>query len=91
MNDYPETTGIIHQLGFGDPVEVSRQRWSVIISDKTVIHLDKLDELPNYYFKLETLVEDEKLTTIFRELEDTLQIFSLSPDDIVSVPYFELL
>lgn len=91
VSNYPETTSIIHQLGFGNPVEVSRQRWSVVISDKTALYLDKLDELPNYYFKIETIISDEKISGIFRELEETLQVFGLTHDDIVPVPYFELI
>lgn len=90
VSNYPETTGMIHQLGFGEPIEVSRQRWTVVISEKTVIHLDKLDELPNYYFKIETIVEEGKVGEIFRELMETLGVFGLSQEDVVAVPYFEL-
>ena len=90
VDNYPETTGIIRQLGFGEPAEVGRQRWTVVISEKTVIYLDKLDELPNYYFKLETVIEDEKVGEIFRELTETIQVFGFSEEDVVAVPYFEL-
>ena len=89
VKDYAEAVNIIHQLGFGEAVEVSKRRKSLTISDQTMIYLDQVEGLEGYYLKIET-VYDEKAKRIFEDLRETLGMFRQSPDDIVAVPYFEL-
>ena len=90
VSNYLETTSLIRPLGFAEPVEVSRRRQMLMISEQTTLYLDQLDELPGYYFKIETAVGEEKVGNVFRELRETLGVFGLAEEDIVSVPYFEL-
>lgn len=75
VKDYTEATGIIHQLGFRKVAEVSRQRQELWLDDKTVIYLDKVDGLQNYYLKIEAdLMEEDSVEALRGELFGILRM-----------------
>ena len=74
VKDYVEAVNIIHQLGFGNAVEVSRRRQVLTISEDAVMYLDKVDKVPGYYLKIETrLKDDDKVSEVMEDLKRTLR------------------
>lgn len=53
IDDYKSVAEMLLQLGFELSSEVSRKRQEVKISKTEVLYLDKVEDLPNYYCKLE--------------------------------------
>ena len=92
VKDYVEAVNIIHQLGFGNAVEVSRRRQVLQIGEDAVMYLDKVDKVPGYYLKIETrLRDDDKVTEVMADLKRTLKLFEQDERTIVNDPYFDLL
>lgn len=92
INDYVETVNLIHQLGFGNAVEVSRRRRMLKIGDDAVMYLDKVDRVPGYYLKIETkLKDDDKVSEVMDDLKRTLKLFSQDEKTITNDTYFDLL
>lgn len=75
IKDYSEAVNIIHQLGFKKVSEVSRQRQELKMSELT-IYLDKVENLPGYYAKMEApLLEGESSQAVREDFEKTFAIF----------------
>lgn len=75
VKDYSEAVNIIHQLGFKKVSEVSRQRQELKMSELT-IYLDKVENLPGYYAKMEApLLEGESSQAVREDFEKTFAIF----------------
>ena len=90
VKDYVEAVNIAQQLGFRQMAEVSRRRQELVIDDGVKLYLDKVENVPGFYAKLESVVRDgEKISAVFEDLEKTLKAFGAT--DIVDKPYFELL
>ena len=69
--------------------EVSRRRQELSMGEGTVIYLDKVDHLPDYYAKIETDLQDGDSVQAAREdLEKTFR--TLGESNFVEKPYFEL-
>lgn len=92
IKDYVEAVNIIHQLGFGNAVEVSRRRRVLEIGEDAVMYLDKVDKVPGYYLKIETKLKDsDKVSEVMSDLKRTLKLFSQDERTITSDTYFDLL
>lgn len=75
VGDYAEAVNIIHQLGFKKVSEVSRQRQELRMSE-LVIYLDKVENLPGYYAKMEApLLENESPLSVREDFEKTFAVF----------------
>ena len=53
VQDYTEAANIILQLGFKQVAEISRRRQEIKMGEGTVMYLDKVEGVQNYYAKIE--------------------------------------
>ena len=89
VTDYEKLVNIILQLGFKPTAEVSRRRQSLKLGEGTFIYLDKIDNLPGYYAKIESeLSSGDSVTEAKADLEKTFQ--TLGESNFTDKPYFEL-
>lgn len=89
VKNYTDATGIIHQLGFRKVAEISRQRQELWLDDKTVIYLDKVDGLENYYLKIEAdLAEEDSVEALRADLFSILRM--LGQETFIMQGYFGL-
>ena len=92
VKDYVEAVNMIHQLGFGSAVEVSRRRQVLEIGEDAVMYLDKVDRVPGFYLKIETrLKDDDKVSEVMVDLKRTLKLFAQDERTITNDTYFDLL
>lgn len=90
VSDYAEAVNIIHQLGFGSAIEVSRRRQVLEISENAVMYLDEVEKVPGYFLKIETKIEDnEKVSEVMDDLRRTLKLFG--QENLVRDTYFDLM
>ena len=89
VKDYAEAVNIIHQLGFKKISEVSRQRQELKMSELTIF-LDKVENLPGYYAKMEApLLEDESPISVREDFNKTFAVFGQK--DLVNQTFTELI
>lgn len=89
VKDYETVVNIILQLGFRPTAEVSRRRQDLKMGEGTFIYLDKIDNLPGYYAKIESvLTEKDSAVDARLDLEKTFQ--TLGESNFVDAPYAEL-
>ena len=89
VKNYEEIVSIILQLGFKLAKEVSRRRQTLNMGEGTKIHLDKIDNLPGYYAKIESeLTKKDSTIEAKTDLEKTFQ--TLGEGNFVESAYFEL-
>jgi len=89
VTDYEKLVNIILQLGFKLAREVSRRRQSLRMGEGTEIHLDKVDNLPGYYAKIETTLEPtDSVAEARTDLEKTFR--TLGENNFANSTYFEL-
>ncbi len=89
VKDYENTVNIILQLGFKLVGEISRRRQDLKMGEGTNIYLDKVENLPGYYAKIESdLNPDDSIVEAKLDLERTFQ--ALGESNFVESPYFEL-
>ncbi len=92
VSDYVEAVNLIHQLGFGSAIEVSRQRQTMTIGETAVMYLDQVDKVDGYYLKIETkLKDDDKVAEVMDDLRRTLKLFGLDEATIVNDTYSDLM
>lgn len=90
VSDYAEAVNIVHQLGFGSAIEVSRRRQVLEISENAVMYLDEVEKVPGYFLKIETKIEDnEKVSEVMDDLRRTLKLFG--QENLVRDTYFDLM
>ncbi len=90
VKDYTEASGIVHQLGFRKVAEVSRQRQELWLDDRTVIYVDKVEGLDNYYLKIEAEIsDDESVDLLRRDLFNILLM--LGQTTFTMQAYFDLI
>ena len=53
VTDYTEAANIILQLGFKQVAEISRRRQEIKMGEGTILYLDKIEGVQNYYAKIE--------------------------------------
>ena len=89
VSDYEKLVNIILQLGFKLAKEVSRRRQSLKMGEGTYIYLDRVDNLPGYYAKIESDLSDKD--SVFEAKQDLEKTFrTLGESAFVDKPYFEL-
>ena len=89
IKDYASVVNIILQLGFKLAAEVSRRRQELKTGEGTYIYLDKIDNQPGYYAKIESDLSAEDSVTAAREdLKKTFE--TLGESNFVDKSYFEL-
>ena len=87
---YVEAAQIAMQLGFELSAEVSRKRQDIKLSNTSTLYLDKVENLPTYFAKVESIIEDGKLVSTSRT--SALELFKkLGESSFVEQTYFELL
>lgn len=90
IGNYTEMSGIIHQLGFRKMAEMSRQRRALWIDRQTVIYLDKVEGLEDYYLKIEAeLGDDDSVEALWKDLLNMLAM--LGQESFTMQTYAELL
>ena len=90
VKDYTEAANIILQLGFKQVAEISRRRQEIRMEEGTVMYLDKVENLPGYYVKIEVEVESKDSIEVLRN--EILKTFeSLDQNNIVLQTYSELI
>ena len=81
---------MVHQLGFRKMAEMSRQRRALWIEEKTVMYLDKVEGLDDYYLKLEAEVGDnDSVEAVWRDLLSLLAM--IGQESFTMQTYAELL
>lgn len=89
IKDYENTVNIILQLGFKPFSEVSRRRQDLKTGEGTVIYLDKVENLPGYYAKIESeITPEDSVIEARQDLEKTFQ--TLGESNFVNKPYSEI-
>ncbi|MCR4753093.1 MAG: CYTH domain-containing protein [Candidatus Saccharibacteria bacterium] len=91
VSDYVEAVNMIHQLGFGSAIEVSRRRQAMEIGESAVMYLDEIEKIPGFYLKIETKIEDnEKVSEVMEDLKRTLRLFGQDEKSVVQDTYSDL-
>ncbi len=89
VKDYEKVVNIILQLGFKPIAEVSRRRQELKMGEGTFIYLDKIDNKPGYYAKIESELSDSD--SVIEAKEDLKKTFeTLGESSFVESAYFEL-
>lgn len=89
VSDYEKLVNIIFQLGFKLAKEVSRRRQELKMGEGNYIYLDKIDNLPGYYAKIESDLSDKD--SVQAAKDDLIKTFrTLGESNFVDMPYFEL-
>ena len=89
VQDYEKLVNIILQLGFKPAAEVSRRRQGLKMGEGTYIYLDKIENQPDYYAKIEsTLSATDSVASAREDLRKTFE--TLGESDFVDRPYAEL-
>lgn len=87
VSDYEKLVNIILQLGFRPAAEVSRRRQELSMGEGSNIYLDKIDNLPGYYAKIESDLQPEDSVQAARgDLEKTFH--TLGESSFIDKPYF---
>ena len=89
IKDYENTVSIILQLGFKPLSEISRRRQNLDMGEGTVIYLDKIENLPGYYAKIESEINpNDSVAEVKADLEKTFQ--TLGETSFSNQPYSEI-
>lgn len=89
IKDYENTVNIILQLGFKPASEVSRRRQDLKMGEGTYIYLDKIENQPGYYAKIEsTLAADDSVADVITDLKKTFE--TLGENNFIDNAYFEI-
>ena len=89
VKNYESTVNIIFQLGFKLAGEISRRRQDLHMGEGTNIYLDKIENLPGYYAKIESNLSPNDSTVDAKlDLKNTFK--TLGESNIIKSPYFEL-
>ena len=89
--DYSETAYILYQLGYELKYEVSRRRQELDMGEDIKIFVDKIDNVPGYYAKIESNLDDRDDPAEARaDLIETFKVLGVNSSQIVSETYGEL-
>ncbi|MBR2997216.1 CYTH domain-containing protein [Candidatus Saccharibacteria bacterium] len=89
VKDYSEASLMIHQLGFVKYAETSRRRMKIVMGPGVIIYLDKLENIPGYYAKMEAMLEEgENVREVREDLVKTFKV--LGQTNIVNESYAEI-
>lgn len=89
IDEYEKMVNIVFQLGFKFAAEISRSRQSLVVGEGTYIHLDKIENLPGYYAKIESDVSAPELVTeTHQDIKKTF--YTLGESNFIDNAYFEM-
>lgn len=89
ITDYEKLVNIILQLGFRPTAEVSRRRQELDMGEGNLIYIDKIDNLPGYYAKIESeLAPNDSVQAAKEDLEKTFR--TLGESNFINEAYFEI-
>ena len=89
IKDYEKLVNIILQLGFKPVAEVSRRRQDLKMGEGNYIYIDKVENKPGYYAKIESdLTSGDSIIEAKADLEKTFQ--TLGESNFVDNAYFEI-
>ena len=89
IKDYEQMVNIVLQLGFKQVAEISRRRQDLKMGEGNYIYLDKIDNLPGYYSKIESeLAEGDSVVEARLDLEKTFK--TLGESNFIDLPYSEI-
>ncbi len=90
VKDYTEAANIILQLGFKQIAEISRRRQEIKMGEGTMLYLDKIEGVQNYYTKIEAEIGEKDSVELQRN--EILKTFeSLEEQNEVPETYTEIL
>lgn len=90
VKDYTEAANIILQLGFKQIAEISRRRQEIRMGQGTMMYLDKVEGVQNYYAKIEAEIGDKDSVEMQRN--EILKTFeSLEEQNETPQTYAEIL
>ncbi|MBQ3310254.1 hypothetical protein IJG73_02330 [Candidatus Saccharibacteria bacterium] len=92
VENYAEAANIIMQLGFKPQAEISYQRREIVMSEGTVMYLDKIEGMDGYFAKLEADLDEEKdkVSDVMEDLERTFKVLGQDKSTLVRDAYAEL-
>ncbi len=83
VKDYTEAAHILFQLGYVLKYEVSRRRQELNMGNTIKILIDKIDNLPGYYAKIESDLSDEDDTMVaYNDLVETFKVLKVKGSPI---------
>lgn len=89
VDNYEKLVNIILQLGFKPFAEISRQRQYLNLNEGVSIYLDKIENLPGYYAKIEAnLSPEESVVEAKNDLQNTFK--ALGETNFIESAYFEM-
>lgn len=89
VKDYEKLVNIILQLGFKPVAEVSRRRQDLKMGEGNFIYIDKVENKPGYYAKIESdLATGDSIEAAKDDLRKTFE--TLGESNFVDNAYFEL-
>lgn len=89
VTDYEKLVNIILQLGFKPIAEISRRRQELSMGEGNTIFLDKVDGLPGYYAKIESLLQaNDSIQAAKEDLEKTFRV--LGESGFINEAYYEI-
>lgn len=92
IKDYTETAHILHQLGFELKYEIGRERQELTMGEGLKVYLDRIDDLPGYYAKIESNITNDTEAKESREdLIQTFQVLKVPRTQITDHTFGELL
>lgn len=92
VKDYTEAAHIVYQLGYELRAEVSRRREELDMGNTIKIYIDKIDNLPGYYAKIESdLAEGDDAIAARDDLIETFKVLGVKRVAPVDQTYGELL
>ncbi|MBQ1373031.1 CYTH domain-containing protein [Candidatus Saccharibacteria bacterium] len=90
VKDYTETAHILYQLGYELKYEVSRHRQELNMGESVKISIDKIDNLPGYYAKIESeLTDADDPKVVYNDLVETFRVLKVKSKPI-DMTYGEL-
>ena len=92
VKDYTEAAHIVYQLGYQLVSEISRRREELDMGSSIKIYIDKIDNLPGYYAKIESDLDDKDDSLAVRDdLTSTFKVLGIKRSTPVDQTYGELL
>ena len=91
FKDYTEAAHILYQLGYTLKAEVSRRREELDMGNTIKIFIDKIDNIPGYYAKIESDLSDEDDPIAAREdLIETFRVLNVKKGEPLDQTYGEI-
>ena len=92
FKDYTEAAHILYQLGYNLKSEISRRREELSMGETIKIYIDKIDNIPGYYAKIESDLADGDDPIAAREdLIETFRVLNVKRGDPLDMTYGEIL